>query len=295
MMKSESLRRVLLISVLLGSGAGVPARGGAASPSPLPSPGGESQREFAARLAEGDRFFRERQVTGNLRKSLEVYKALLAIRPEDPELQWRYAMACYGVGVRATRDSTEKQRLFEEGARVGSKSVEKAPRCVPCLFWTAINRVLYANEVGAVKLLFAIPEIQGWARKVIELEPGYAQGGAHRLLGQIEQGVPGILGGSNRRAREHFESAIKAAPDEPMNHMALARLLYEELDEPEAAIAQARLGVAVPPLPKDRVEGNEAREELRALLRAWEQKQGVGEKQKPSDLPSAAPSVRTES
>jgi len=244
------------------------------------------EREFRRRLAEGDAFFKERQQSGNLKKAREVYKALLEVRPEDPEIQWRYAMGCYGVGVRATSDSKEKTALFEEGARVGLKAVEKNPQCVPCLFWTAINRVLYANEVGAVKLLFALNEVQGWARRVIELEPAYAQGGAHRLLGQIEQGVPGILGGSNRRAREHFEAAIRVAPDEPMNYMALSKLLYDELDESQEAFAVARRGISVPTLPRDRVEGNESREELRALLRKWEEKV--------SPLPSPSPSVRSE-
>lgn len=292
MMRSKFLFLGVL-GVSLGGGL---AQAQSPSPSPYASPSavatsaaqsassaGDAEREFRRRLSEGDLFFKERQSAAQLRKAREVYKALLEIRPEDPELQWRYAMGCYGVGVRATSDSKEKVALFEEGARVGLKAVEKNPKCVPCLFWTAINRVLYANEVGAVKLLFALNEVQGWARRVIELEPGYAQGGAHRLLGQIEQGVPGILGGSNRRAREHYEAAVRVAPDEPMNYMALARLLYEELDEKEAALGIARKGITVPPLARDRVEGNEAREELRALLKTWEGKT--------SPLPSPSPSA----
>ena len=56
----------------------------------------------------------------------------------------------------------------------------------------------------------------------------------------IEQAVPGVFGGSNSRARGYFEKAIETSPDEPLNYLALAKLLEEELDEHQEAMEIAR-------------------------------------------------------
>jgi hypothetical protein len=109
--------------------------------------------------------------------------------------------------------------------------------------------------------------VQKLLKRSIELYPTYAHAGAFRLLGVIQQKLPGILGGSNDRAREFFEKAIKTAPDEPLNYLFLATLLDEELDDPAGALAIARKGMAVEGLTPDRLEAFESKEKLAILIK----------------------------
>lgn len=222
---------------------------------------GAATNPTASRAATGDVLFAQRGDPEKLRQALDIYRTNFEKNPGSSEAAWRVAMGCYAVGARVETDDDRRKALFEEGRAAGRISLalaeESKTPCAPCHFWTGINLGLYANEVGKLKMLFMIEGMKEHAQKTIVIDPTYANGGAHRLLGQIEHGLPGILGGSDKRARKHFEDAINAAPDEPMNYYVLADLLFEEFDDPKAALAIAEQGLSLAALPPDRVEGRE--------------------------------------
>ena len=184
----------------------------------------------------------------------------------DPETGWRLGMACYFVGLRLTHDSDAKEKLFAEGRDAALSAAEHAPDCAACHFWAAINMALYGQEVGVFKMLFSLKDVEAHLKRSIEIDPTYASAGGYRLLGAIREKLPGILGGSNREARNYYLQAIERAPDEPLNYLFLAQLLREHFDNPEGAIAAARQGIAIREIPTERLESIEARADLEAWL-----------------------------
>ena len=219
------------------------------------------------RFATGDAAFRNRADAGNARQALVLYRESYKREP-DAASAWRVSMACYFLGFHLKSEPSQKRELFAEGRDAGVAGVGREEPCVACHFWAAVNMALYGNEVGAFKMLTTLTELRAHLHRSLELDPSFAYGGAYRLLGLIEQKLPGILGGNNRRARDYFEKAIAIAPDEPLNYMFMAKLLHDEFNDKTAAREFARRGkdLAAPAL--ERVESIEAQTELQAIFNA---------------------------
>jgi tetratricopeptide (TPR) repeat protein len=156
-------------------------------------------------------------------------------------------------------------KLFDEGRAAAFGAAARNERCAQCHFWGAINLALYGQTVGVLKTLSSLGEVKEHLRRSLELDPAYASGGAYRLLGLIEQRLPGILGGNNDRARELFTKAVEVAPDEPLNYLFLARLERDELRHPAESIRYVRLGLSVPTPAGERLESLESLAELRQM------------------------------
>lgn len=196
----------------------------------------------------------------------KLYKEYFAANPENFETGWRFAMASYFVGNRVIKENDKKARIFSEGRDAGLAAIKLNPNCAACHFWTAINMALYGDAVGAVKMLSSVSKIEEHLNESIKLDPKYANAGAYRLLGIIKQKLPGILGGSNKKAREYFEKAIETCKDEPLNYLMLATLYRENLGEPQKALETAKEGLKLDPPSVDRLESLEAYNELKQMV-----------------------------
>ncbi len=216
-------------------------------------------------LSQGDEAFKQRASEERAREALSIYRQIYQEHPDNPEAAWRLSMACYFVGLRLSPDS-ERSKIFAQGREAGQAAISKKNDCAPCHFWTAINMALYGKEVGVFKMLFTLREIREHLKVSATLDPAYANGGAQRLLGAIEENLPGILGGSNDRARDYYEKATVIAPDEPLNFLFLARLLLKNEKTASEGINTARKGSLIPIPDLSRVESIEAQSELKTLL-----------------------------
>jgi tetratricopeptide (TPR) repeat protein len=231
----------------------------ATSPTPVST-------QLPSSAIEGDKAFQDRKNSESAKRALELYRAAYKEEPKNPETGWRVAMACYFVGNRFVSDEKEKEKLFNEGQIAGKRASEINPKCAPCHFWTAITMALYGETVGVFKMIFSLDEIQNRLKKVIELEPTYAGSGAYRLLGTIQWKLPGVLGGSDSKAKANLEKAIETSPTETLNYLFLARLLRQEFEQPEQALAIAKKGLEVPLTKLDRLESFEAIEDLKKFV-----------------------------
>ncbi len=212
-------------------------------------------------LAAADQAYRERGDAARARQALSLYRKLAEKTPDSDSL-WRVSMACYFVGLRLTEDSDAKEKLFAEGREAGLQAAKLAPDCAACHFWAAVNIALHGETVGIFKSISVLPVVEAQLQETIRLDPTYAGAGAYRILGIIQQKLPGILGGSNRRAREYFEKSIALAPDEPLGFLFLARFEKSVEDDADAARRLVKRALAIPPEKLDRLESIEAREEL---------------------------------
>lgn len=232
-------------------------------------------RLWANPLAEADALYKQRADSAKALKALAAYRAEYAKAPANAETGWRVAMACYFAGIRLAKKDDEKEKYWAEGRDAGEAAVKAAGegKCAPCHFWTAINKALYGQSVGVFKMFFSLPSIRDHLEKTVAADPTYAYSGAYRLLGLIEQKLPGILGGSDDRAKEYFEKAIKTTPDEPLNYLFLARLLKENFDEPQKALELASQGLGQPEPAPDRLESIDARADLKRFIVESQQQQ----------------------
>ena len=175
-------------------------------------------------------------------------------------------MAAQFVGYRLTSEREQKLILFAEGRDAASLASISAPDCAPCHFWAGINRALYGEASGIFRAFATLGIVRQNLTRAAELDPSYAHGGPHRILGLIDQKLPGILGGSNSDAVQHFEKAIAAAPDNPLNYLFLAQLYRDEYKD-EAAVRQvwerSQKKVRLPPASE--IESMEAWNELKEL------------------------------
>ncbi|MGE0614211.1 MAG: TRAP transporter TatT component family protein [Bacteriovoracia bacterium] len=236
-----------------------------ASPAPSPTP-----TPPASPYALGDQLFYGRADGTKAQEALKVFRELWQKNPQDFEAGWRVSMACYFVGIRLTPEGEPREKLYAEGRDIGKESIklakEKKLPCAACNFWTAINMALYGESVGVFKMLFTLNEIQTLLKASIEADPSFAYAGAYRLLGMIEWKLPGILGGSNSRAKDYFEKAIAQGPTEPLNYLFLARLLDDKFDERAEALNWAKKGLEVPVPTPDRLEALDALKDLQEFI-----------------------------
>jgi len=221
-------------------------------------------------ITSGDEAFRHRADPVQAAAALDLYrKRVVETDQKESESLWRLSMGCYFVGLRSIHDKEEQEKIFAEGRDAGLLSSQLDHHCASCRFWTAINMALYGQTVGVFKMLFSLKQIRELLKESMALDPTYAHSGAQRLLGLIYEKVPGILGGSNSRAKNYFEEAISASPDEPLNYLFLARLYHDELHDNPAALEAIRKGldtqkitIATP----DRLESVEALADLKKML-----------------------------
>jgi tetratricopeptide (TPR) repeat protein len=220
-----------------------------------------------SRMKAADRSFRQRRIESRARDALSLYRAIWADSAhQNVDAGWKLAMSCYFTGLRLTADDDEKEKLFREGIAAAEAASKLKPNCAACEFWAAIDQALLGQTQGAIKTLSALPKVKDHLNRVLELEPAYAYGGAYRLLGTIEEKLPGILGGDNDRARVYFEKAIAISPDEPLNYLFMAKLLADDFGDRDSARKYAERGLKLKLHDPTRVESMEALGDLRTLL-----------------------------
>lgn len=198
------------------------------------------------RFTEADKLFLERSDPSKAQKALSLYREYYASHKEDADAAWRVSMSCYFAGFEIAKSKQEKKRLFAEGRDSGLAAVKLNPDSAEANFWTAVNMALYGETVGVLKMLFTLGAVRGYLAKSAVIDPAYAYGGAYRILGKIEQELPGILGGSNERAKDYYLKAISIAPDEPLNYYFLADLQHKAFRDNVSAARTVERGLALP-------------------------------------------------
>ncbi len=219
---------------------------------------------LAISLQPGDDAFLQRADPDRARFALKHFQTTYSHNAGEDEA-WRLAMACQYVGLNLIESPAEKQKLFLQGIQAGRRGVELNSECVPCHFWTAVNLALYGQSVGVWRMLGSLRDVLAHLRVVVRLDPSYAFGGAHRILGLIHQHIPGFLGGGKETARDYLEKAIAQAPGSPLNYFFLARLYAEEFSNKSEALRVARVALSFPLPSRSEVESHGAWSDLAAL------------------------------
>lgn len=137
------------------------------------------------------------------------------------------------------------------------------------LYWYVANLARWAGAEGVGALIQNKGRIQSAMANLYRLDPGAVYRGADRLLGIYYAVAPGFAGGDVRRARAHFQAAIRLAPTYLANQLYAAQYLDRKAGDRAGFARHLRAILTAPPEPPSSTIGPEnqlVREKAQRLL-----------------------------
>jgi tetratricopeptide (TPR) repeat protein len=158
------------------------------------------------------------------------------------ELAWRTAQLVsfignFGIGEKRFVDTKEGVKLFNYGAELGKIAYKLEPKKVEGYYWFAINLGSYGLAKGILSAAAHAGEGMDALKKAHAIDPSYQWYGSSRILARYYQELPGIFGGSNKKALSMFEEATTKAPEFDNNWLFLGRFYLYTKDYQEALAA----------------------------------------------------------
>jgi len=113
----------------------------------------------------------------------------------------------YGLRGLATRFDGFGDKVRKDPKEAVAKAEKKD---VELLYWTGVSWMA-AISIGKddASLVSDVPQAEALIYKAYELDPDYDQGAIHDFLITYEGSRPAMMGGSLKKAKEHFEAALK--------------------------------------------------------------------------------------
>lgn len=150
-------------------------------------------------------------------KAIADYLTTYPTVPQDYETAWKtarmvYFIGNYGAGEAAFVSTSAGAKLFDYGAKAGLIAIAANPARVEGQYWYAVDLGSY----GLAKGVFAAAKGAGPGMKALEtamsIDPTYHYYGSSRILGRYYQELPGLMGGSNKKALSYLTKATVEAP-----------------------------------------------------------------------------------
>ena len=151
-------------------------------------------------------------------RAAQVVEALAKARPGDPD-----------VGVLQVRLLVQK-REAKRALELAEKLVEQAPRHAASHYWLGMAYGSRIGQVNTFSKATMAPKIRAAFERAVELDPGLHD--ARFALMEYYLGAPGIVGGSEAKAREQAAELMRRDP--PRGRFAQARLAMNDGNDAEA-------------------------------------------------------------
>jgi hypothetical protein len=182
--------KVLVVALALAGGQTV-------KPAPPPS-----------LVAQADALYAKRADLGRVREAIRLVAEARTSDPKDFDATWRLAKFSYYLAAHTT-DEREQERTFKAGIDAGVAAIALQAARPEGYFWRGANLGGRAKARGGLGAYNSVDDIRTAMDAVVRIEPGFQNGTAYMILGQIDLQVPGWLGGSKRRAVEELETGLK--------------------------------------------------------------------------------------
>jgi tetratricopeptide (TPR) repeat protein len=172
-----------------------------------------------------DELYRQRENMTLARQAADIWGAR-AEGGQDFEAAWKLGRACYWIG---THDEESRRRAaLERGVAAGEQAVKLKPDAPEGHFWMAANMGALAESFGLGQGLKYRGRIRDELQRVLATDPGWLQGSADRALGWWYHMVPGLFGGSEKKAEEHLRRALTFNPKSTATLYFLGEVLLEQ-------------------------------------------------------------------
>lgn len=160
----------------------------------------------------------------------------------DPPSHADLARSLFYQAKALTPSDVNRAALLDQAlhhATVGKS--EKDPRA-GLVWWVAVRGERALSE-GVLSALGALSDLETAMLQLKSLDPDFDHAAADRVLGHLYHVAPGFISiGSSRKAREHFEEALRRSPSYPGNLVMYADFLASqgESEKAKALVKQAQ-------------------------------------------------------
>lgn len=196
-----------------------------------------------------DNAWSSRENTGNQKIIADYLNSKPAI-PQDYETAWKvarlvYFIGNYGIGEKTYVSTSAGAKLFDYGLSAAKIAMDLKPNGVEGLYWYAVDLGSYGLSKGVMASAKGAGPGMDALKKVITIDPTYQSYGSSRILGRYYQELPGIMGGSNKRALELLTTATEKAPQFRNNWVFLGQY-YLSVDDYQKALDTCQKAIALP-------------------------------------------------
>lgn len=166
-------------------------------------------------------------------------KTALKAKPDDVELNWRLAAACFHR-AEFSQHNAERAKLAEEGISAAREAMRRNSNVVEAPYYLALNLGQLART-RTLSALGIVSEMERHFLTAIAIDPKFRHAAPVRSLGMLYQDAPGWPAsvGSRSKARTQLQRAVDIDPDYPENWLTL---MEAELKWGERKKVQAQLG-----------------------------------------------------
>jgi len=178
---------------------------------------------------KAEALWNEREDIGKAAEAIAAYEDLFKERPADYEVLLRLSRLHYWVG-QILESTNEKEALehYARGREYGKKASEAAPEKPGGYFFEAANLARQNNLKGTFSNLFGISTVRKLNEKTASLDPDYFYRGTDRFFCAFYTKLPGLLGGSTKKAIEFGKRAVEAFPNYAGNRYFLAEAYVKD-------------------------------------------------------------------
>ena len=211
-------------------------------------------------------------------KPLQIEKAIKHFKKASVESELNagvYLMRSYYFqGKFIAKTDEEKKKVFSKGKKLGERLINLYPKSAPARYWFLVNLGSWAEVYGTMA---AAKEgvaglMRGHAKKIIELDPNYSNGGGYFMLGAVHfksPYIPFILSWpDNNLAIKNLEKAYGIGNSTPSQTVYLARAFYKN-GQTDKAKSYLRDLLKKPFSLNEKVEDFDQHEIAKSLLEEW--------------------------
>jgi tetratricopeptide (TPR) repeat protein len=222
----------------------------------------------SAQAADPDALYRQRENLSSAQQAADIWSQRLKADSADFEAAWKLARANYWLGGHAPQ-ADRKSRL-EAGIAAGRAAIAAQPQRPEGYFWLAANMGTLAESFGLRQGIKYRGEIRDNLQTVLKLDPAFQHGSADRALGRWYHKVPGLFGGSRKKAEEYLRRSLTYNPNSIISRLFLAEVLLD-MDRRAEALAELQKVMELPLDPEWEPEDREFKTQGQKLLQTLKQ------------------------
>ena len=222
--------------------------------------------------SDPDALYAQRENLGATRQAADIWKQRLDANGRGFESAWKLARTYYWLGGHAPEN--ERKDFLEAGIAAGRTAAALEPKRPEGFFWIAANMGSLAESFGLRQGLKYRGDIRDNLQIALKLDPAFQHGSPDRALGRWYHKVPGLFGGSRKRAEEHLRRSLTYNQDSIVTHFFLAELLLD-MDRRGEAIAELQKVLDLPVDPEWGPEDREFKQQAQKLMMTLRQRQYV--------------------
>lgn len=188
----------------------------------------------------------------NINLAIQHFKKALSSEQYN-EKAYDYLMLCYYYKAAfVVKTKAAQKRNYLVGKKLGDVALKKYPENKGILLWYIANYSKYGEAQGIVASAKngLADKIKTLTQKLLEIDPEFSDGAAHRIMGVIHYKVPYIplflTWPSKKEAELHLKKAIAVNPKAISNLYYYAEFLTEEKRKTEAKVVLEKL-LEIPP------------------------------------------------